>query len=210
MSVFEDTMAEYGAQLGAAIRDAIPIYITAAEVESVDEENRTLNAVVDDMNVLRDIALDVFPNGGNSVYLVPAVGSLILVGFVEGYNESPVIIRTTKIDKLIIDNKPDEEREEGEQSYIYLDDDRVQVIRKGTSWTLEDKKISLSAELIEMNGGGLGSSVVAERLTEVLEDIASKFNDHLHPVTAVGSPTEGPDKSISIDSGSYTNTAITQ
>lgn len=135
---------------------------------------------------------------------------MILVGFVEGYTEEPIIIRTTKIDKLIIANKPDEERGEGEQSYIYLDDDRVQVIRKGTSWTLEDKKISLTAELIEMNGGGLGSSVVAERLTEVLEDIASRFNGHMHTDSMGGTTTKPTGGSISIDSGSYTNTAITQ
>lgn len=201
-------MAEYGSQLGTAIRNSIPIYITYAEVVSVDEERKVLNAVVDDTNVFSDIALDVFPNGGNSIYSVPAIGSLILVGFVEGYAETPVILRTTKIDKLIIANKPDEERGEGEQSYIYIDDDRVQVIRKGTSWTLEDKKISLTAELIEMNGGGLGSSVVAERLTEVLEGIASKFNDHTHPVS--GTTASETSSKISIDSGSYTNTAITQ
>ena len=137
----EKDLSNLGESLGRAIIGRLPNFIVIATVQSVNEDDKVLDAVVDDTHVFSDIALDVFPNGGNSIYLVPTVGSLIILGFIEGYAEAPFIIKTTQVDKIII-SIPGEHPD----SIIYSDKDVVEIIRGSSSWKIEDN-------LITLNGG---------------------------------------------------------
>lgn len=216
---FEDSAASFGEELANRVRDILPNFIVIATVESVDEEAKTLDAVVDNDKVFSDISLDVFPNGGNSVYLIPKVGSMIILGFIEGFAEDPFVIKTTAIEKLIISN------EQSENSTILVENDYIEVIRGESIWRIEDGKISLSAELTEFNGGANDGMIKIHELTEKLNALVADFNAHNHSIPSgavlvaaqggvsnptpiqLTAPTPTTDNFVESD---YENTAITQ
>lgn len=111
---------------------------------------------MDNDRIFSDISLNIFPNGGNSLYIIPSVNSLVVLGFIEGYSEVPVLIKATKIDKMVASNVAGTE-EEGE-STISFDKDAVEIIRGTSSWRIEKiKYLSLPIKLKWMAGrtGGL-------------------------------------------------------
>lgn len=207
----EDQLANDGRELGRKIKSSFPTYIVVAEVLEVDEENFTLNAVVDQDRVFSDITLDVFPNGGNSVYLIPEVGSLVLLGFIEGFTEEPILLKTTKVSKLLIWNQQTQE------STVSITEEAIDVIRGTSSWRIEDKKVSLTAELIEMDGGDLDGLVIVGKLTERLNKLETEINNiqsaitsHSHLVTGTCPSGGGPLAGGATCSTTYSTVTLTQ
>lgn len=181
---FEQACAAAGTELGKAIKKNTPVYLVYASVESVNEENKTFDAVVDNDRLFRDMELNVIPNGGNSIYLIPAVGSVIILGFTEGFIEEPFLVKSTKIDRFIITN------EQSEDSYIDIINDAVEVKRGSSVWRIEKDKISLTADFTELNGGENDGLVLINELTSSLNNFVSEvrgmvqtFNSHRHSYT---------------------------
>lgn len=220
-----DSVSEAGKMLGQSIKKSMPTYIIYATVESVDEQAMTIDAVVDGDQVFSDIDLNVFPNSGNSITLIPAIESLVVLGFIEGFAEQPFIIRPTKVDKIIIRNENQTESE------IIITNDSISIKREESIWQIEGNKISLSSELIELNGGNNNGLIFVDELTSSLNDLVREinnaiqvFNPHTHniqitgtagpyPVTATGTitpPTSNMSNTSEFDKANYENTKITQ
>lgn len=153
---FDDECARLGAEFGTKMNDGKRVSLVIATVSAIDEDAKTLEAVVDNDRIFSDISLNIFPNGGNSLYIIPSMNSLVVLGFIEGYSEVPVLIKATKIDKMVVSNVAGTE-EEGE-STISFDKDAVEIIRGTSSWRIEKiKYLSLPIKLKWMAGrtGGL-------------------------------------------------------
>ena len=77
---FSARVAEIGRLLDRRFTMAESVALVYATVDSVDEENRTLNAIVDNDNTISDISLDIVVNGDNGILFIPTVGSTVVPG----------------------------------------------------------------------------------------------------------------------------------
>lgn len=217
----ERTARDFGQTLRNFMWQNTPTYLVIAEVTDVDEENMTISAVVDEDKAFDDMELNIFPNGGNSTILIPAIGSLIVIGFIEGLPEEPFVVATTQVDKYLISNK------QGEDSVINVENDSLEIIRGSSIWRIENDKISFTADLVEINGGSNDGLVLINELTAKLNNLvtevsamASTFNSHTHLYTDVTpsgstiSTTQAPASAMSnpsqFDKGDYENPIVTQ
>ena len=81
---FDDECARLGAEFGTKMNDGRRVSLVIATVSAIDEDAKTLEAVVDNDRIFSDISLNIFPNGGNSLYIIPSMNSLVVLGFIEG------------------------------------------------------------------------------------------------------------------------------
>lgn len=151
---FDDECARLGAEFGTKMNDGRRVSLVIATVSAIDEDAKTLEAVVDNDRIFSDISLNIFPNGGNSLYIIPSMNSLVVLGFIEGYSEVPVLIKATKIDKMVVSNVAGTE-EEGE-STISFDKDAVEIIRGTSSWRIEKIKYLSSPIKLKWMAGRTG------------------------------------------------------
>ena len=77
---FSARVAEIGRLLDRRFTMAESVALVYATVDSVDEENRTLNAIVDNDKTISDINLDIVVNGDNGILFIPTVGSTVVLG----------------------------------------------------------------------------------------------------------------------------------
>ena len=201
----EALCAQAGREFGEAIKRGLRIALAYAIVESVDEQAKTVNAVVDGEKVFRDIALDVVPGGGNSVFLIPAVDSVVILGFIEGQPESAFIAQTTTVDKIVVSNAPDDKSE------VTITQESIAVKRGTSTWSMQDGKVSWTADMTEINGAKQGGLVLIESLTSSLNSLVTYINSHTHSNGAGGYPTGAPiAKASRFSKSSYENTKVKQ
>lgn len=212
---FDDECARLGAEFGTKMNDGERVSLVIATVSAIDEDAKTLEAVVDNDRIFSDISLNIFPNGGNSLYIIPSVNSLVVLGFIESYSEVPVLIKATKIDKMVVSNVAGTE-EEGE-STISFDKDAVEIIRGTSSWRIEKNKISFTADKIEMDGGENGGLVLVDGVTTALNNLVTQvgnmctvFNAHTHGAQGASPPATPMTAPSQFNKGDYENTKITQ
>lgn len=212
-SNIDEAAKQVGQGFARLFREYQPTYIVIGQVVTVDEDTKTIEAIVDDNKLFSDIQLDVVPNGGNSLYLVPALDSIVMLGFIEGFPEEPFLLKTTKIDKIIIYNENEQE------SSIVINNDIVQVTRGSSVWMIEDGKVSVQSDLIEMNGGNNGGLVKIENLLNDINKNISIFNSHTHGgvVTSVvgeatgiiGNSQPASSRQSSLDKSNIEDTKVT-
>lgn len=166
----EQAATEAGKQFAQSLKKKLPVSLILGTVESVDEEAKTITAIVDDERVFSDISLDVFENGGNSVILVPKIGSLVIIGFIENMPEMPLIIKTTKVEKVILSNSQDE------SSSIIVNEDHLEVIRGSSRWILQNGQISLTADEVVVNGGDNGGVTLSAETAQKLAALEQAVN----------------------------------
>ena len=94
---FSARVAEIGRLLDRRFTMAESVSLVYATVDSVDEDNRTLNAIVDSDKTISDINLDIVVNGDNGILFIPTVGSTVVLGFVENRPELPFIVSFTHL-----------------------------------------------------------------------------------------------------------------
>lgn len=99
---FSARVAEIGRLLDRRFTMAESVALVYATVDSVDEENRTLNAIVDSDKTISDINLDIVVNGDNGILFIPTVGSTVVLGFVENRPELPFVVSFTHLDKIVV------------------------------------------------------------------------------------------------------------
>lgn len=68
---FDEECARLGAEFGAKMGDERRVSLVIATVSAVDEEAKTLEAVVDNDRVFSDINLNVFQTGATASILYP-------------------------------------------------------------------------------------------------------------------------------------------
>lgn len=197
-SNIDEAAKQVGQGFARLFRESQPTYIVIGQVVTVDEDAKTIEAIVDDDKLFSDIQLDVVPNGGNSLYLVPALDSIVMLGFIEGFPEEPFLLKTTKIDKVLIYN------ENAEESSIVIDNAMIQVTRGSSIWNIEDGKVSMQSDLIEMNGGENGGLLKIRQLLENINKNVSIFNSHKH--SGVVTQVVGDAKGVIGNSGPVTGT----
>lgn len=99
---FEKSMQEIGSQIAELILSSVPISIVYGEVISVNEDNYTFDVSTTDTNEIRDIPLKGVENGATSLLLIPSIGSLVIVGFVENNPSLSFPILFTEVDNIYI------------------------------------------------------------------------------------------------------------
>lgn len=216
---FEEQCREIGRDFGYKLEQLIPTALVVGEVESVDEDAKTIDAVVDDDRVFRDVSLDIFPSGDNSVLFFPTVGSLVVIGFIENMAEVPVLLKVTKVDKIVIFN------ESIGNSSITIENDTFFIKRGDSTFEITNDKVSLTSNLTEFNGGGNGGTVLIRELTNSLNNMVTEIsaaftslNAHTHTFSWAGtagtSVTLAPNSSVtnpsSFSASDYENNDITQ
>ena len=95
-------MQEIGSQIADLILSSVPISIVYGEVISVNEDNYTFDVSTTDTNEIRDIPLKGVENGATSLLLIPSIGSLVIVGFVENNPSLSFPILFTEVDNIYI------------------------------------------------------------------------------------------------------------
>lgn len=212
---FNEECARIGEEFGARINDGGRVAMVIATVSAVDEENRTFDAVVDNDRFFSGMNLDIFPNGGNSIFFIPEVDSLVVLGFIEGFSEVPILLKTTKLSKIIISNVAG--TEEQSESIISFDKDIIEIIRGTSNWKIEKNKISFTSDAIEMDGGENGGLVLIKELTDSINNFVSQvgnmcttFNTHTHGAQGAAPPASPMQAPTSLNQSDYENTKITQ
>lgn len=76
-------------------------YVMYAEVTEVDEENATLKVKIDEDMPLEDVRLRSIIDGDNGIYVVPAVGSIVLLLRL-GLDDDFMAVGFEKYDKVVI------------------------------------------------------------------------------------------------------------
>lgn len=101
---FDAEMSAVGRQLGAIFgKQRIEnIALAYGTIKAVDERVKAVDVVMDSGHVIRDISLDVIRNGNSGLIVFPAVGSTVVVGFIENRPELPLIISSTTTDKIFV------------------------------------------------------------------------------------------------------------
>lgn len=168
---------DVGKSLSNLLQEFKGVSLIYAKVESVDEEERTMNAVMNDEHTISGISLDIIRSGNNGVLLIPAIDSMCVLGFIENQPEQCVIIQLTKVDKIIIINDYEQE----DDSYIKIDVEKIDIKRGETICTIEDKNITLE------NTGGM---------------TLKSGDDGFNAETSGGMTLKSGDDKINIDSGS--------
>lgn len=223
---FESEIMDAGRELGAAIRNSITVSNVLGTVTEVDEENFVFNIEVDDDTAFEGINATLYPGNICSIYLMPTVGSIVVVGFIENSMECPYLIKATQIDKIVIVN------ENTENSRIEITETAISVIRDKSSCVFTNEEVTLNAENININanekivfnGGDNSGLVLVNELTDALnglvddiKSMADTFDNHTHigkdsmggAITA-DPPTSPMTPPGSFSAGDYTNESIEQ
>lgn len=183
--------ASFGNSLRQLVDSSVPQYNIVGEVVSVDFQDiddAKCTVAVDDGYLFEDIDLNLFPMGRNSILLVPTEGSKVLLDFIEGYAEKPILSKTTEIDQIWILNNQDENsyiRIENDYFFIKRQDSMLEIMNDSIS--LQTEKFNINADLTTFNGGNKGGMVLINDLTSKLnglvQEISTAFstlNNHTH------------------------------
>lgn len=68
---FDDECARLGAEFGTKMNDGRRVSLVIATVSAIDEDAKTLEAVVDNDRIFSDISLNIFQTGATASILYP-------------------------------------------------------------------------------------------------------------------------------------------
>ena len=206
---FSARVAEIGRLLDRRFTMAESVALVYATVDSVDEENRTLNAIVDNDKTISDINLDIVVNGDNGILFIPTVEPTVVLGFVENRPELPFVVSFTHLDKIVVKY---DFGNEGATDVITIDASSISAQRGDAGMELRNGLLSLTVgsasvaldssgenPLVTLNGGEKGPTVVIGELTARLNKLVGEIdslkefvNSHTHTAPSGGGPTSSP------------------
>ena len=148
---FERAMASAGSRLRTLILKNKTVALVYATVLSVDKDNNTMSVSIGSEVTLPDISLAPVDGGNANALFYPAIGSLVVLGFVEDRPEMSFPIAFTEVTQINIQfvfsgGSPSD--------MIEIDGNKVDVTRGGSNITISDDSISASIgnNTIEMDG----------------------------------------------------------
>lgn len=79
------------------------LYLSVCVVDSVDENNRTIECTPIVEGAQRIVNMQASIEGGDGILIIPEVGSTVIIGFVDRHNA--FVLTHSKIEKISIDTK---------------------------------------------------------------------------------------------------------
>ncbi|MEG0899032.1 MAG: hypothetical protein RSF40_04895 [Oscillospiraceae bacterium] len=179
-------------------------------VVAIDAENKTMDVAVGDKVTMMDISLNIITGGDSSVLVFPTIGSLVVIGFIQGQNDTAFPVKFSEIDSISIKHNTSDTGDD-----IISTDDKTIFTKRGNS------SCKIENDLISLNGGKLDGLVVVGELTKRLNklndkiyEIQSAITSHTHTCSAPGQPTSATIyKTVpmtSFENSDYENTKIKQ
>lgn len=172
MRVNTDIYTKLGEEFGLSISDSLnAIKTKSVTITSVDDENAYVTIYEDDEPL--PVPLKFLNIGEGYFKVLPTVGSLAVIGFLNGNEDAPFFITFSQIDTVLIIKGTTEIN-------INLDPDddtKDSVFIKTGESTLK-----MDTNVIEFNGGGLDGLVKINELTDKLNNFIREFNAHYHMI----------------------------
>lgn len=202
----ERALEEIGRDFGMRLNDQSRTYIVVAHVEAVNEDAKTMDAIMSDGNTIPGISLDIVQGGNNSVLVIPAIESVVILGFVEGLPERAVPLCFTTIEKTIIRNLGSNNET---NSQIVVENDEISIQRGQTLLQINDNNVRINSNLVQINGGNNGGLVLSTALSSAFNTLINTYNAHTHPVSGT---TAGPttQQATTTTATQFENNKITQ
>lgn len=146
---FVSRAAELGEMLFDSINSAKEIQIIFGWVDSVDEDNETMDVATDADNILVGVSLNIVSGANSSVLNIPIVGSQVIIGLIEGLNERPVCLRFSEISKQIIRYSFGDSETENE---ITILDTEITLKRGNTDIIVDENSVTLNTDTVNIKG----------------------------------------------------------
>lgn len=202
---FIKSMEHIGDQLREIFANIDRPGIMYGNVDSVDEEAKTINVRIGDAGlVIPDISLTSITGGDSNVILYPAVDSAVIIGVPYKQYENSFVVTYTIVDKVEINISDYSCKIDNESIYLSS--------AGGASAELKDDTVTL-------NGGEIGGMVIPSKLTDRMNKLESQIDQiqtnilaHTH-ATPVGPTTGITYTKVSLTSfkdDDYENTKVMQ
>lgn len=205
---FDSAMEEVGHQLRNVLNEYQRVSLMYAEVTAVDTEALTFDVIIDEENEMKGIPLAIVNDDSSSVVMVPEIGSICTLGFVQGNASMSFPIKFSKVQSISVQF---EMLEDEQKQLLSMDKDgitysnttdnaKLDIIVGETSITMEDK-------LVKVNGGD-SPMIYIEKLTQKLNEFVKTFNSHTHKLESLdASAPNGPVKLVSGEVGAPNSSA---
>jgi hypothetical protein len=184
------------------------MYCKICTVDAVDAEARTVDcSPIDESAPLLGVNLQANQEGEDGVVVFPAVGSYVVVAFLN--EAAAVVVLTDEVDKVVLKmGKTAAEIVDGEMSIAIEDgatakltgseiafavkDSRVNVNANGTMEAgVGETMIEVTKDGIKLNGGENGGLVHIEKFTTKVNELINAFNNHIHEIPSGGIAVTG-------------------
>lgn len=139
------------------------LYSKVCSVDAVDEKARTVDCTpIDEGAPLLGVNLQANQESEDGVVLFPAVGSYVVVSFLEP--SVAVVVLCEKVDKI----------------GLKIGKTTAELVDGQVDIAVQDTTVKISPDGVIINGGGLGGMVKIQELTQKLNDFITAFNNHTH------------------------------
>lgn len=198
MTDIRDNTQRIGEAFGDSIgKELQKLRLVSVTVDSVDDEYAY--CVLYEGNTPLPVPLKTLNIGDGFLTIKPNAGSVAVVGLIDGSGTTPMLISCAEIDKVSVKRgkteiswtiTPPERDDNGDPTDSETDDELSVVV--------DTSSIRIVKDLIEINGGELGDTVVIGKLTERLNKMQDEINQlqsnviaHTHPAITVPPQTGG-------------------
>ena len=194
-------MEDFGKDLRRLLDGVNQPSILYGNVDSVDEETKTINVRIGDAGlVIPDISLSNVIGGDASFIFYPAVNSAVILGVPYQQPENAFVVSFTRVDKI--------EASVGGY-FCKIDKESIYLSKDGGG------SLTISGDTVTMNGGAIGGMVIPHAITNAMNTFVSAFNSHTHAYTwsaeAGADTTAPPTGSVSpFKAEDYTNDKVQQ
>lgn len=154
------TIAEAIRQMAAS---GLELYGKVCTVDTVDEDARTVDCTpIDESAPLLGVNLQANQESEDGVVSFPAVGSYVVVSFLEA--SVAVVVLCEKVDKIA----------------LKIGKTTAQLVDGQIDAAVQDITVKITSEGVVINGGNLGGMVKIQELTQKLNEFITAFNSHTH------------------------------
>jgi hypothetical protein len=144
----------------------LELYGKVCTVDAVDEDARTVDCTpIDEGAPLLSVNLQANQESEDGVVLLPAVGSYVVVSFLE--SSVAVVVLTEKVDKID----------------LKIGDTTAQLVDGRIDIAVQDSTVKISPDGVFINGGNFGGMIKIKELTQKLNDLIAAFNSHTHELS---------------------------
>lgn len=153
-------------------------------VDAVDEKARTIDCTpLNEGAPLLGVNLQANQGADYGLWVIPEVGSFVVVGFVAD-GAAGVVLSTEKI----------------KQAEVVIGDTSAVMDADGCRIKTANMSADINADDIIFNGGKLNGLVIIQKLTDKINELVktvnaliTKYNSHVHICAAPGSPSKPVD-----------------
>lgn len=151
------TIAEAIRQMAAA---GLELYGKVCTVDAVDEDARTVDCTpIDEGAPLLGVNLQANQESEDGVVLFPALGSYVVVSFLEA--SVAVVILCEKVDKIV----------------LKIGKTTAQLVDGQIDVAVQDITAQVTAKAVTFNGGKLGGLVVSQKTADKLNALEDDINE---------------------------------